>query len=235
MRAILLLTFLPLTANAWTPVSDHQIADRAAQLAPRDLSTVIKRMHKQYAAGINYGIREEKVDMHRPMLQQRIEKETRGVIGMIRSNQPMAQVVARLGLLSHLVGDANNPFHVNTEEALEKSRTDFEYYFEGRMERFPTVFYGLDPRFTLPQYLDRTFRRTANLAPLISEEYFRGGQQHTSADFDDRSTAFGVASICYSHAITDLVNIYYYIWREAGGDVRSAASMREGRIIQNAN
>jgi hypothetical protein len=137
--------------------------------------------------------------------------------------------------IAHIVGDANNPWHVATDEELESSHADFEHYFERRMERFPTVFYGLDPRFALPQYLDRMLHRTANFAPLMSEEYFRGGSRHTSSDFDDRSTAFGVASICYSHAITDIVNVDYYIWREAGGDVRSAASMRSARVIANAN
>ena len=42
-------------------------------------------------------------------------------------------------------------------------------------------------------------------------------------------------SFCTMGAISDIVNLYYYIWREAGGDVRSASSMRTPRIIQNAN
>ena len=101
------------------------------------------------------------------------------------------------------------------------------------MTRFTTVFYGLDSHFELPKYLQRTFRRTAGYAPLMTEEYFRDGGRHTSSEFDDRSTAFGVASICYSHAITDLVNLYYYIWEQSGGDVRSKIAMRSARVIPN--
>ncbi len=236
MKRFLVLLLFPLTAYAWTPASDHQIADRAAQLAPHDLRLLIKRYHKQYAAGTDYGIREEHgVDVHRNRLRERIDQETRGTIGMLRSNQPMSQVVARLGLLAHLVGDANNPFHVSTEEALMELYPDFEGYFERRMEKFPTVFYGLDAQFALQHYLDRTFKRTASFSPLVREEYFRDGTRHTSSEFDDRSTAFGVASICYSHAVTDIVNLYYYIWRQSGGDVRSEIAMRSARVIQNAN
>jgi hypothetical protein len=234
-RFLFLILLFPLTASAWTRTSDYQIADRAAKLAPTDLNLIIKRLHKQYAAGIDYGIKEESTEDHRKNLRERIEKETRGVIGMLHSNQPMSQVIARLGLLAHLVGDANNPFHVDTDEELESSHDDFEHYFERRMVRFPTVFYGLDSRFALSKYLDRTFRRTASYSPLVHEEYFRDGARHMSNEFDDRSTAFGVASICYSHAITDLVNLYYYIWEQSGGDVRSAASMRGARVIQHAN
>ncbi len=235
MKRFLLLLLIPISANAWTRTSDHQIGERAARLAPHDLRLLINRLHNQYVAGIDRALAEEGTDIHRAHLRERIEKDTKTIVTLIRTNQPMAQVVFRLGMLAHLVGDANNPFHVDTDDELEQSHADFEHYFERRMERFPTVFYGLDPRFALPQYLQRTFARTANFAPLMSEEYFRGGTRRTSADFDDRSTAFGVASICYSHAITDIVNLHYYIWREAGGDVRSAASMRRPRVIQNAN
>jgi hypothetical protein len=69
----------------------------------------------------------------------------------------------------------------------------------------------------------------------VREEYFGTGTRRSSADFDDRSTAFGVASISYSRAVTDLVNVYYYIWKEAGGDVRSAVLMREGNLQLNAH
>jgi hypothetical protein len=235
MKRFLFLLLIPLTANAWTRTADHQIGERAARLAPHDLQLLISRLHIQYVAGMDRALAEEGTDIHRAHLRERIEKDTKTIVSLIRTNQPMAQVVFRLGMLAHLVGDANNPFHVRTDDELEASHADFEHYFERRMERFPTVFYGLDARFALPQYLERTFVRTANFAPLMSEEYFRGGARRTSSDFDDRSTAFGVASICYSHAITDIVNLNYYIWREAGGDVRSAASMRTPRIIQNAN
>lgn len=228
--AIIFLTAF--TANAWTPAADHQIAISAARLAPRDLRLLLGRMQREYLQGVDRGLAEERTDSHRDHLRQRIEGEITSIVRMIRIGQPMPQVVMRIGVLAHLIGDANNPFHVDTDAELEPSHADFEHYFEERMTRFPIVFYGLDPR--MSRVLDQTFSRSARLAPLMSEEYFRGGRRHTSNDFDDRSTAFGVASICYSHAITDLVDADYYIWKEAGGDVRSAPSLRAARVIPNA-
>jgi hypothetical protein len=146
----------------------------------------------------------------------------------------MAKVVERLGTLSHLVADANNPFHVaNDDPRLTPAHDDFEQYFERRMAKFPTVFYGLDALPNVSSIVDRALARTQRFYPLMSSEYFPGGDAKSSADFDDRSTAFGVASVCYSHAVTDLVNLYYYIWREAGGDVRTAATMRSGNLLLN--
>lgn len=240
---IVLLFLLPLEAGAWTRASDERIAMKSAALAPPDLRVLIEKFEGDYKHGLERAQAEEATDTHHffvlsreGRLRERIERETRAAIDAIRKGDPMSLVVERLGVLVHLVADANNPFHVaNDNPRLAASHNDFETYFERRLSKFPTVFYGLDPQFQLGSYLDKTFKRTAKFYPLISEEYFRTGTRRSSAEFDDRSTAFGVASICYSRAVTDLVNLYYYIWKEAGGDVRSAALMRDGNLSLNAH
>lgn len=240
---ILLLLAITLPATAWTTASDQRIARKAAALSPPDLRMLIERFEHEYALGVTRAQEEEAGDAHhyfvltrQGRLRERIERETHGVIRMVREGKPMPVVIERLGTIAHLIADANNPFHVANDNArLGPMRNDFEQYFERRLPRFPTVFYGLDPKFQLTPYLDRTFARAARFYPLVGEEYFRGGARRTSAEFDDRSTAFGVASISYSRAVTDLVNVYYYIWKEAGGDVRSAAVMRGGNLLLNAN
>lgn len=240
---ILLLFLFPLSASAWTRASDERIGAKAAALAPPDLRLLIERFEADYKQGIARAQAEETTDTHQYFvlsrqgrLRERIERETRGTIESVRKGDPMSLVVERLGILVHLVADANNPFHVaNDDPRLAASHNDFETYFERRLSKFPTVFYGLEPRFELTTYLDKTFKRTAKFYPLMSEEYFRTGARRSSTEFDDRSTAFGVASICYSRAVTDLVNLYYFIWKEAGGDVRSAAVMRDGNLSLNAH
>lgn len=237
---VLLLVF-PLTATAWTRASDERIALKAAALAPPDLSMLIEKFEADYKAGLARAQSDEGSDLHhyfvlsrKGRLRQGIESETRLAIQMIRKGDPMNEVIQRLGILAHLVADANNPFHVaNDDSRLTESHNDFETYFERRLSKFPTVFYGLESNFRLETYLDKTFKRAAKFYPLMSEEYFRGGTRRTSADFDDKSTAFGVASVSYSRAVTDLVNLYYYIWKEAGGDVRSAAVLRGGNLSLN--
>lgn len=216
---------------------------KSAQLAPPDLRLLLDRFQSEYKQGLERAQADEGSEGHHYFvlsrsgkLRERIERQTATTIAMIRKREPMPVVVERLGELAHLVADANNPFHIaNDDPRLDASHNDFEQYFERRMPKFATVFYGLDPGFRLGDYLDRTFTRTGKFYPLMSEEYFRFGERRTSAEFDDRSTAFGVASVCYSHAVTDLVNLYYYIWREAGGDVRTAPLMRSSNLIVNAH
>jgi len=239
---VLLLLF-PLTATAWTRASDERIAQKGAALAPPDLRMLIELFDHEYKQGLARAQEEEGSQSHHYFigsregrLRDRIERETRGTVDAIRKGEAMGTVVERLGVLAHLVADANNPFHVSKDDPrLASSQLDFEQYFERRLPRFPTVFYGLDPQFRLNAYFDRTFARSAKFYPLVASEYFKGGERRTSAAFDDRSTAFGIASISYSRAVTDVVNLYYFIWKEAGGDVRSAAVMRDGNLLLNAN
>jgi hypothetical protein len=222
-RAALLLVFLvplffiSISASAWTRVSDQRIAKKAAALAPADLRTIIERYHSEYQAGLTRPMAVE----DSATLRAQIEAETNAAIRSVHARQPMSDLVAHLGILAHLVSDANTPAH-----------GDFEQYFERSQRKFPTVFYGLDANFAVQRYFERTFTRISRLTPLIGIEYARA---ESSEGFDDRSTAFGVASVCYSHAVTDLVNLYYYIWKEAGGDVRSATAVRRGNLLLNEN
>ncbi len=229
------------TAHAWTATSDQRIASKAAQLAPNDLRVLIDKYNGEYQQGLSRAAADEGSDVHRYFvlsrngrLRERIERETGSVVAMLRAGKPMSQVVFHLGAIAHYVADANNPFHVaNDDPRLAASHEDYERYFESRMMKFPTVFYGLDSNFQLSAYLDRTFDRTAKFYPLIDEEYFRFDEKHESSEFDDRSTAFGVASVCYSRAVTDVVNIYYYVWGHAGGDVRALPLLRGGNLLLN--
>lgn len=214
LAAALLFLSAAVPSLAWTRAADLRIAAKSAALAPPDLQLLINKYNAEYLHGVDDALASEGTDIHRRRLRERIDAQTRGIVQMIRTNQPMSAVVGQLGNLSHLVGDANNPFHIGDDDAA--ARIDFEQYFERRLARFSPVFYGVDSNFTLNRYLDRMFRRTTNLGPLMTEEYGRGN----GTTFDDRSTAFGVASVCYSHAITDTVNLYYYIWKSAGGSVR---------------
>lgn len=242
---VLFLSILPaFPLLAWTHASDLRIAKKAIELGPPDLRLVLDHFAPEFQRGLQKAEGDEGSAEHHYFvlsrsgnLRARIDLETNAIVAMLRGKQSMSVIAERLGMLSHLIADANNPFHIaNDDSRLGGVRNDFEQYFERRMARFPTVFYGLDPAFHTTAYFDRTFARTRKFYPLIGEEYFRNGEEHTSADFDDRSTAFGVASVCYSHAVTDLVNLYYFIWKEAGGDVRSAASMRSsGGRASNAN
>jgi hypothetical protein len=86
-------------------------------------------------------------------------------------------------------------------------------------ERFSVVFYGYDERIlksNLPGFLQ--FRKQQN------EQLLQRLRRYT--ELPDKSTAietspqYGIVSIAFSHAVTDVSNIWYFIWKEAHGDLR---------------
>ena len=163
-----------------------------------------------------------------------IEREVAVAVKQVRSREPLSGFVEQLGVIAQLMAEANSPFIAGTAtDRLRPLRTDFEGYLERRSNAIPTIFYGLAEPFRLGSFLDAVLTRSASYHRLLQQEYFRGGEARTSAQFDDRSTAFGIASLSYSHAVTDVVNVYFHIWKEAGGDVRTARAMRKGTVLLN--
>lgn len=235
---IILAVLVAAPAFAWTSTVETRIANKAIQLAPADLSLLIEKNRATFDRGLFDAARSEGQDAHfqygasRGRLTATLESEVRESIAIMREHRPVIGFVERLGRIAHLVSDANNPFHSrDSDPRLASCQSDFEAYQSRRIGTIPTVFYGLEIGNDLPAYLNGMLARSAGFYPLLGEEYFRFGARRSSADFDDRSTAYGVASVSYSHAVTDLVNIYYYIWKKAGGDVRTAPLMRSGNLI----
>lgn len=244
MKALLVTVLVVGTsvpAAAWTPAAEKRIAAKASQLAPPDMRLLIEKYPAEFQRGLDEAQRNESRENHvfymnrkHGQLPNQIQREVRGAVSILRERKPVAQFVESLGRIAHLVGDANNPFRTSdADPRLSASQADFEAYLERRMTALPTIFYGLTEPFHLQTFIAAGVTRSARYHPLLAEEYFRGGQRRTSTDFDDRSTAFGIASLSYSHSVTDLVNIYYYIWKEVGGDVRSARAMRKGTLLLN--
>ena len=237
----LFVVALSVPAAAWTPAAEKRIASKASQLAPPDMRLLIEKYPAEFQRGLEDAQRDEERDRHvfymnrkHGQLPNQIQREVRAAISILRERRPVPQFVESLGRIAHLVGDANNPFRTSdADPRLAASQADFEAYLERRMTALPTIFYGLTEPFHLQTFIATGVTRSASYHPLLADEYFRGGQRRTSAAFDDRSTAFGIASLSYSHAVTDLVNIYYYVWKEVGGDVRSARAMRKGTLLLN--
>ena len=228
LLALALLVAVPEKVDAWKPATQQAIAGEAAALAPPDLARLLHRHREEFLRGALEPLSDDDAGRHMKnvdgsgALDQAIAAEMTAAIDLIRRHRPFAEVVRRLGRLSHYVADANLPLNTaNTDPREGAYFRDFLDYADSARTRFAVVFYGLGPEWRSPRDVDfwtrATLARGRKLYPAIGGEYRRIGAIDGRRSFDDRSTAFAVASISYSHAVSDVARALRHVWLAAGG------------------
>ena len=241
--AWVLLTLAPAPASAaFTPRTQERIALEAARLAPPDLARQIERREEEYLAGVRSPFRDGS-KAHRNagpegILDRVIVEETNRAVAYIRDHRTFEEIVRQLGVVAHYVALANNPLATAAGDPREGEYwTDYARYVDSAEPRLPLIFYGvsegLERQSDDAPLVARTLARGRRLYPLVGREYRRIGFASGVGRFDDRSTAFGVASLAFSHAVTDVTLVMRWIWLQAGGgDPRDALPERGGTLLR---
>jgi len=240
---ILLLLGLPVPAAAWTPGMQTTIGREAARLAPPDLARQIEKHRRAYEAGVIDPFsdadpgRHMKNDDGSGDLDRVILSEAKATVDAIRNHELFEVIIRRLGRVSHFVADADNPLASSAADPAEgRYFIDYLRYAESAERRFPLVFYGtfpgLESRRDVAPLIAEALRRGRALYPTVGREYRRIGYASGVGRFDDRSSAFGVASVAFSHAVTDVTLVLRWIWITAGGaDDRSGLVNAGTRLL----
>lgn len=226
--AALQLVWAVAPAQAWTPRNQVEIGVSAAQLAPPDLVRQIAKHRMEFQRGVLAPFRDGEAMRHvqnpdgSGQLEAVIAYEIDGAVQAIRSYQPFEEIVYRLGVVAHYVADASNPLNTSSADSEEgRYFADYASYAESAAPRFQPVFYGLRPELEaasdLSALVTQALERGRSFYPLLGQEYRRIGWASGRSNFDDRSTAFGVASLSFSHAVSDVAEALRFVWLKAGG------------------
>ncbi len=229
-------------SSAWTPESHKAIAASAARLAPPDLHRQITRNRNAYLLGAVHPLSDGQPRNHveNPgggQLDEMIVVAVDNAIRSIQTNRPFNEIVYRLGVVAHFIADANNPLATADSDPQERRyETDFQGYLQSTQPRIQVTFYGFRHRFNgqrdLVALIDETLERSREHYRLVAREYERIGYASGQQMFTDRSTAFGVAALAYSHAVSDIAEVLRYIWLTAGGiDIRRKLPVRGQEVV----
>lgn len=204
---------------AWTSSTNTAIAEAAADLAPTDLKRQIDKNLGAYLEGVEGAARSPRTgESIATVLQDEVQRTIDG----IRNHRPFSEIVTQLGIVAYYVSIANQPLNASSSDPNEpRYSADYARYMESARSRFRVSFYAdgrrLDSKDDLRTMVRNSLTRGRELYPYLGREYERIGYANGVERFDDRSTAFGVSAVAYSHSISDLIGILRYIWIESGG------------------
>ncbi len=222
-------------ALAWTPASQRRIAEQAARLAPPDLYRQLARNRASYLQGATDPFKDGQPEHHfengdgAGRLDEVIAQAVKNAVAAIRDHRPFHEIAWRAGVVSHYLADANNPLNSAASDPQEERYfADFLRYLESAEPRIRMVFYGFRSGLdrpglngsvspALPLLIGETLARSRGFYPLVGREYRRVGFASGRQAFDDRSTAYAVAALAHSHAVSDIAEVLRYIWLAAGG------------------
>jgi len=224
-----MLLFVAAPLAAWGPRTQVAVASAAAKLAPPELAREIERRSVRFQEGVLAPFDEAHPERHyrnvdRGILDRTLADEVSAAIAALRKPAPFDEFVYRLGRVAHFVTDANNPLNAAADDPAEdRYFGDWLRYGESARPRFAPVYYTREPAIgtdrDLRQLVLRALARGRGFYPRVGDEYRRIGYGSGPRAFDDRSTAFGVAAVSYSHAISDVARVLRYIWIQVGGPV----------------
>jgi hypothetical protein len=234
VAAVTVLLILPVDARAWTAPTRVRMVDDAMKLLPPTLRQVLEKRRKDVLRGMLQPMTREDRPDHRPpwdhgTLDASVNQAADALVASVGKSS-FHVVAERFGGLAHYVADAGFPPNAGGRGD-EKRYAHFAGFAQSRRDRFPLVFYGHDnkalARGDLRGFTIGVLERARTEDGTLAQAYAAAPSWDDPVAFDDRSVPFALASLSYSHTVTDIVQAWLAAWNRCHGDM-GGMPYREG-------
>jgi len=232
--ALLLTALWPAAAAAqsWTDATRSRMIQDALKIAPPAMSEILLRYGKDLKRGMLEPSRHEdeevhfqNADGHGGLAAAGVANKVDEIRNLLQKRTSFRRVTYELGVLAHLVSDVEFPLNASDSDAREPLYRDaYSRYVEKMLERIPFVVDREEPaalqKDDIRGFVMEIARRALRNYALIGPAFKDDGSPVSPSALDERSVPFGITSLSYSHATSDIAWIWRHLWASINGDMR---------------
>jgi hypothetical protein len=227
----LLLTWPAGPALAWTDATRVRMLRDALKVSPPALRDILEHYEKDLVRGMLDPSKHEDEEVHfqdasgkRGLGAAAVARKSTGIRQMMMEQKPLRRVAYEMGTLAHLVADVEFPLNASDADPREPLyREAFRSYVESQLAKFPFVFDRQSEtalkKGNLQAFMMASARRAARNYPHVGPAYKDDGTPVSRDALDERSVPFGVASLSYSHATSNIALVWRHLWQSVNGDL----------------
>jgi len=221
----------PSLSHAWTDSTRIRMVQDALKVSPPALNVILDRYQADLRRGMIEPSRHEEEEVH---FQHADGGDGMGAAGVARKVEEIRQILERqeslqrfayeMGTLAHLISDVDFPLNASDADPREPLyREAYRRFVERSLDKIPFVLEpGAPPELKegdLEGFVMSRARQAARGYELIGPAFRDDGTPLSPDALDERSIPFGIASVAYSQATTDIVRLWRYVWISVNGDL----------------